>query len=370
MPLPACASVVIIGGGVMGCSTLYHLAKMGVNDAILLERHQLTSGTTWHSAAQVRALRSSPGMTALVRYSIDLYKHLEAETGQSVGWINEGSLSIACTPDRLTHIRRQESLARLYVVRAESISTDEAKERWLLMNADNVLGAVWSPDDGRVSPSDLCAALIKGAKAAGGTVYENKPVLGIQTRRGKVTGVTTAGGDIRCDAVALCAGLWSRSIAEQAGASAPLYPCEHFYLLTLPFANLSGHLPTLSDHDSHLYIRDESGGLLIGCFEPHARALSPSRLGDDFAFQLLLEDWAHFEPMMERALARVPVLAEAEVKTLLNGPFLPDRIQRRLRPGGYAHRRRSRRRPVYSERDEAMDYQRFLRRFLCGVGGD
>ena len=161
--LPSHASVVVIGGGVMGCSTLYHLAKSGVTDTILLERNQVTSGTTWHSAAQVRALRSSHNLTDLIRYSIKLYGSLESETGQQVGWINKGSLSIATNSDRMVHVRRQEALARLFGVAAEMITPSEAKERWPLMRSDDVLGAVWSPDDGRVSPSDLCAALIKGA---------------------------------------------------------------------------------------------------------------------------------------------------------------------------------------------------------------
>lgn len=165
--LPSQASVVVIGGGVMGCSTLYHLAKAGVGDAILLERNELTSGTTWHSAAQVRALRSSKNLTDLIKYSISLYASLEQETGQATGWINQGSLSIATNSDRLNFIRRQEALARLYGVSATSISVGQAQERWPLMNTADVIGAVWSPDDGRVGPSDLCAALVKGARRAG-----------------------------------------------------------------------------------------------------------------------------------------------------------------------------------------------------------
>ena len=324
--LPSHASVVVIGGGVMGCSTLYHLAKEGVGDAILLERNKLTSGTTWHSAAQVRALRSSRNLTELIRYSVSLYSALEEETGQSTGWINKGSLSIATSEDRLIHIRRQEALAKLFGLRATSISPGEAKERWPVMNADDVLGAVWSPDDGRVSPSDLCAALVKGAKARGAKVFEDTAVTGILTRDGNVVGVETPRGTVRCDAIAVCSGLWSRKVAAMAGAAVPLWPCEHFYLLTKPVEGVSGNLPTLSDHDSHLYIRDDSGGLLVGCFEPMGKAIDPERLGEDFAFQLLPEDWDHFEPMMLNALHRLPVLETAEVKTLLNGPesFTPD----------------------------------------------
>ncbi len=324
--LPSHASVVVIGGGIMGCSTLYHLAEAGVSDAILVERNKLTSGTTWHSAAQVRALRSTRNLTDLIRYSVELYSRLEQETGQATGWINKGSLSIATTEDRLTHIRRQASLANLFGVRAESISADEAKARWPLMNADDVIGAVWSPDDGRVSPSDLCAALVKGAKNRGAQIFEDTDVTGIVTKNNKITGIETSRGYIRCDAIALCTGLWSREVATMADVELPVWPCEHFYLLTKPVEGITGNMPTLSDHDAHLYIRDDSGGLLVGCFEPQAKAIDPKSLGHDFAFQLLPEDWDHFEPMMINALHRLPVLETAEVKTLLNGPesFTPD----------------------------------------------
>jgi 4-methylaminobutanoate oxidase (formaldehyde-forming) len=296
---PSHASVVVIGGGVMGCSTLYHLAKLGISDAILLERNQLTSGTTWHSAAQVRALRSSRNLTDLIKYSIELYGELEAETGQATGWINTGSLSIATNPDRLTHIRRQEALARLFGVSARSVSPGEAKERWPLMNNEDVIGAVWSPDDGRVNPSDLCAALVKGARARGARIFEETAVTAVLTER---------------------------EAANMAGVKAPVLPCEHFYLLTKPVPGAERHLPTLSDHDAHLYIRDESQGLLVGCFEPLGKPLDPAGLGADFAFQLLPEDWDHFEPMMMHALHRLPALETAEVRTLLNGPegFTPD----------------------------------------------
>ena len=310
----------------MGCSTLYHLAKMGVSDAILLERNKLTSGTTWHSAAQVRALRHSQNLTRMIQYSVDLYSQLEQETGQNVGWIQKGSLSIATTPDRLTHVKRQESLAHAYGIDATSISAGEAKERWPLMNADDVLGAVWSPDDGRVSPSDVCAALVKGAKTRGAKIFENTGVTGILTKNGKITGVETSQGTVMCDAIALCGGLWSRELGAMAGAEVPLWPCEHFYLLTKPIDGISGNMPTLSDHDSHLYIRDDSGGLLVGCFEPMGKAIPPGVLDENFEFGLLGEDWGHFEPMMMNALHRLPALETAEVKMLLNGPesFTPD----------------------------------------------
>ena len=324
--LPAHASVVVIGGGIMGCSTLYHLAQMGVGDAVLLERNKLTSGTTWHSAAQVRALRHSRNLTRMIQYSVDLYSRLEQETGQSVGWIQKGSLSIATNPDRLTHIKRQEALAHAYGIDAMSISAGEAKERWPLMNADDVLGAVWSPDDGRVSPSDVCAALVKAAKGLGAKIFENTGVTGVLTENGKVKGVETTNGVITCDAIALCAGLWSRELGSMAGAAVPALACEHFYLLTKPVDGIVGNTPTLSDHDSHLYIRDDSGGLLVGCFEPMGKPIAPGVLNESFEFGLLPEDWDHFEPMMELALHRLPPLETAEVKMLLNGPesFTPD----------------------------------------------
>lgn len=318
--------ILSIGGGIMGCSTLYHLAKMGVSDAILLERNKLTSGTTWHSAAQVRALRHSRNLTRMIQYSVDLYAQLEQETGQSVGWIQKGSLSIATTPDRLIHIKRQEALANAFGLDVTSVSVDEAKERWPLMHADDVIGAVWSPDDGRVSPSDVCAALVKAAKGLGAEIFEDTGVTGILTERGRITGVETVRGTVTCDAIALCAGLWSREVGAMAGAEIPVLPCEHFYLLTKPITGITGNMPTLSDHDSHLYMRDDSGGLLVGCFEPVGKPIEPGRLTDDFEFGLLAEDWDHFEPMMLNALHRLPALETAEVKMLLNGPesFTPD----------------------------------------------
>ena len=323
--LPNHASVVVIGGGVMGCSTLYHLSKFGA-DAILLERNKLTSGTTWHSAAQVRALRSSQNLTRMIQYSVDLYSQLEAETGQSVGWIQEGSLSLATNPDRLTLIRRQEALAHAYGIEARSISPGEAKERWPLMNADDVIGAVWSPEDGRVSPSDVCAALVKGAKSLGARIFEDTGVSGILTENGRIKGVETTQGTVMCDAIALCTGLWSREVGAMAGAEVPLLACEHFYLLTKPVEGIKGNLPTLSDHDNYLYIRDDSGGLLVGCFEPMGKPIAHGVLDESFEFGLLPEDWDHFEPMMMGALNRLPALENAEVKMLLNGPesFTPD----------------------------------------------
>jgi sarcosine dehydrogenase len=324
--LPDHSSVVVIGGGVMGCSTVYHLAKLGVRDVILLERKKLTCGTTWHSAAQVRQLRSTNNLTQLIRYSAELYASLEEETGQSTGWTRTGSLSIATNADRLTHIRHQASLAKVFGVETHELSGTQAGQLWPMMRSDDIIGAVYSPGDGRVNPSDLCAALVKGAKALGARIIEDTPVTGFHIQDGRVGGVRTARGDVVCEAVVNCGGLWGRQIGAMAGVSVPLYACEHFYLLTKPIEGIGRHLPTLSDHDGCLYIRDEVDGILAGCFEAGAKALSLEQLPRDFAFDLLDEDWDHFEPMMHNAIHRIPALEHAEVKTLVNGPesFTPD----------------------------------------------
>ena len=326
LSLPSHASVVVIGGGAIGCSTLYHLAKYGISDIVLLEKDKISSGTTWHSAAQVRALRSSRNLTELIKYSIQLYKKLEIETGQSIGWINKGSLSIATNEDRLTHIRRQENLAKIFGIKTEFVTPDEAKNIWPLMNSSDVVGAVWSPEDGRVSPSDLCNALIKEAKKNGAKVFEKCKVLNTLTKSENIYAVETNKGLIKTEKVVICSGLWSKKIAQNSGFDIPIWPCEHFYLLTQGIKEVDQNLPTLSDHDSHLYIRDDSGGLLVGCFEPHAKPINPELLGEDFSFQLLPEDWDHFEPMMKNAIHRLPLLKNAPVKMLLNGPesFTPD----------------------------------------------
>ncbi|HBL56716.1 MAG TPA: FAD-dependent oxidoreductase, partial [Deltaproteobacteria bacterium] len=318
--LPKQSQIVIIGGGIMGCSTAYHLVKNGCRDVILLERAKLTSGTTWHSAAQVRQLRSTESLTRLVQNSVELYSSLEAETGQATGWKQTGSLSIATNPDRLTHIRRQASLSQAFGIGAEEISVISAAEKWPLMRSDDLTGAVISPSDGRVSPSDICAALIKGAKSQGLRVFEDRPVTRIRTENGRVAAVRTAEGEIACETVVNCAGIWGRKVSAMVGVAAPLQACEHFYLLTELMDSVTAPLPTLSDHDGHLYLRDEGGGLLIGCFEPQGKALDIEQLPEDFAFDLLPEDWEHIEPILANAMHRIPELEQTGVKMLLNGP--------------------------------------------------
>ena len=324
--LPSHASTIVIGGGIVGASVLYHLARAGCKDAVLLEKNELTSGTTWHSAALVSPLRANKGETSMVRYSAELYESLEAETGISTGFRRTGHLNIAASSDRLEELRNTVTTARAFGLDAELISAKEAAGRWPMMRGKDLIGAVWTPSSGRADPSNICAALIKGARAGGARAFEHAAVTGIRTHHGRVTGVDTPNGAITCETVVNCAGLWGRQTAKLAGLPAPLHACEHFYLLTAPIDGLTADLPVLRDGDAYLYIREEVGGLLVGCFEPNPRALPLSRFPRDASFVLFDEDWDHFMPMMDGAIHRIPALESAEVRTLLNGPesFTPD----------------------------------------------
>lgn len=325
MTLPSSARTVIIGGGVIGCSIAYHLAREGRKDIVVLERSKLTSGTTWHAAGLVRRLRPSATLTKLINYSIDLYGELEVETGQATGWTQTGSLTLATNENRLTNIKRQVSLGRAFGLEAEVVDAAHAQELWPLIEVDDVIGAVWSPADGRVNPSDVALALSKGAKARGVKFFEDTRATGLQKKDGRISGVEIGEYVIEAEEVVIASGLWSREVAEMAGAHMPLYACEHFYILTKPLAEVQAlgkgvHLPTLNDQDAYLYARDDVEGLLVGSFEPHAKGISTRDLPADFSFDLLDEDWDHFMPMMENALRRIPALETAEVRMLLNGP--------------------------------------------------
>lgn len=318
--LPTSAEIVIIGGGIIGCSTAYHLAKLGKRDIVVLERSKLGSGTTWHSAAMVRRLRSTPSLTALTKYSAELYQSLEAETGLSTGWIGCGSLSIATNPDRLMQIRRQASLAHAMNIHAEEISAEEIQKLWPIAYTKDIVAGILSSEDGRVSPTDVLASLTRGAKKNGVRFIEDTPVTGFNIENGRVTGVKTRDGNIATQTVVLCSGLWSRQIGAMAGVSVPLHACEHYALITKSFEGIYPAMPILGDHDNHMYIRDEGGGLMVGCFEPKAKPVEVSDLPNDFSFGLLQEDWEQFAQVMDGAIRRIPALESAEVRLLLNGP--------------------------------------------------
>jgi glycine cleavage system T protein len=325
-PLPTHARAVVIGGGIVGCSTAYHLARLGWRDVVLLERGQLSCGTTWHAAGLVGQLRSHANMTQLIRYSTELYSSLEAETGQATGWTRCGSLSVARTAERLIQLQRTASMARGFGVEAEMIGLAEAKRRWPLMRTDDLTGAVWLPGDGKANPADVTAALARGARAGGVKIFERVKVTGVKMARGAAVGVTTGDGDIACDVVVNCAGLWAREVGRLAGVTVPLHPVEHLYMVTKPFDGVPRDLPVMRDPDGHIYFKEEVGGIVMGGFEPVAKPWLSRDYPEDFIFTLLPEDWPQFEILMTNAIIRVPLLETAPVQRLVNGPesFTPD----------------------------------------------
>jgi 4-methylaminobutanoate oxidase (formaldehyde-forming) len=324
--LPSHARVVIVGGGIVGCSVAYHLTKLGWRDVLLLERRELSCGTTWHAAGLVGQLRSSHNLTRLARYGAVLYEQLEAETGQATGFRRSGSISVARTAERLIELKRGASMARCFGVEVEVISPDEAGRLWPLMRTDDLAGAVWIPGDGRTNPIDTTLALARGARLGGATILENVTVTGIRRERGVVTGVGTDGGDVACEIVVNCAGMWGREVGRMAGVNVPLHASEHFYIVTEPMAGVTRELPVLRDTDGYIYVREEVGGLLMGGFEPAAKPRGMDGIPDDFKFSLLPEDWDHFRLLMEQACERIPALETAPVRRHVNGPesFTPD----------------------------------------------
>jgi 4-methylaminobutanoate oxidase (formaldehyde-forming) len=326
MTLPTHAEIIIVGGGIAGCSTAYHLAKAGKTDVLLLEQGKLTSGTTWHAAGLIGQMRPNRNMTAMSKYGIELYAALEAETGLATGWKQCGSVNVASTPERMQVLRKQAAMAHSFGVECHLISPQEAGERYPVMRTDDLQGAIWLPGDGKANPADLCMSLAKGARNRGVRMQEGIEVTGVIVENGRVKGVRTAQGEVRCEVLVNCAGQWARQFGLLAGVNVPLYPAEHFYIVTGKIEGVHPMLPVMRDPDGFIYYKEEVGGLLMGGFEPVAKPWRVDPIPADFQFQLLGEDWDQFEPLMKNAIHRTPCLETADIKMLLNGPesFTPD----------------------------------------------
>ena len=325
--LPERAQVVIIGGGVIGTSVAYHLTKLGSRDVVLLEQGQLSCGTTWHAAGLVGQLRASESGTRLVQYSTQLYAELEAETGLSAGYKQCGGVTVARTQDRMIQLRRTAASAAAYDLECELLDPQEALQRYPVMRTDDLVGAIWLPADGKANPTDLTMALAKGARQRGARVFERVRVLDVLSTDSRVSGVRTDAGDIEAEIVVNCAGQWAKQVGAMAGVNVPLYSAEHFYVVTETIEGVHTDLPILRDPDGYTYFKEEVGGLVIGGFEPEAKPwVAPDAIPYPFEFQLLEEDWDHFEILMNNALLRIPALEHTGLKKLYNGPesFTPD----------------------------------------------
>jgi glycine cleavage system T protein len=329
--IPTKARVVIIGGGVIGCSVAYHLTKLGWKDVVLLERKQLTSGTTWHAAGLIAQLRATANMTKLAKYSQELYGNLEAETGVATGFKRCGSITAALTEERKEEIFRQAAMARAFGVEVEEISPAEVKAKYEHLNIDDVTAGVYLPLDGQGDPANIALALAKGARQNGGLVKERTKVTNIHKNGRKVTGVDWVSDDgqnqghIECDMIVNCAGMWGHEVGKMAGVNIPLHACEHFYIVTEAISGLT-QMPVLRVPDECAYYKEDAGKILLGAFEPNAKPWGMDGISDKFEFDQLPEDFDHFEPILEHAINRMPMLAEAGIHTFFNGPesFTPD----------------------------------------------
>jgi len=324
--LPSQARVVIIGGGVGGTSVAYHLTQMGWTDVVLLERGELTCGSTWHSAGLVGQLRSDFNLTRMMKYSTDLYRRLKDETGQDTGWREVGGLRLASSPQRMEELKRQVGFARSFGMPLEMVSTAQAKKMFPLMNDEGVLGAVFTPTDGSIDPTGLTIALAAGAKSRGARIFLDTEVTGITTKNGQVDEVITNQGRIKTDVVVNCAGQWGGVIAKMVGITLPVVPFAHLYLITKPVEGLDHSVPTMRDPDHLVYWREEVGGFITGGYERNPRALQMSDIAGEFKYKLFPPDWERFTPLMENSILRVPAVEKAEIIQLLNGPegFTPD----------------------------------------------
>ena len=328
--LPNKARVVIIGGGVIGCSVAYHLTKLGWEDVVLLERKQLTSGTTWHAAGLIAQLRATANMTKLAKYSQELYGGLEEETGVATGFKRVGSITVALTEERREEIYRQAAMARAFGVEVEEISNERVQEMYPHLNLEGVVGAVYLPLDGQGDPANIAFALAKGARQRGGLIKERVKVTGMAKNGSRVTGVDWTdedgnSGHIEADMVVNCGGMWGHEVGRMAGVNVPLQACEHFYIVTEAIEGLT-QLPVLRVPDEHAYYKEDAGKFLLGAFEPESKPWAVDGIPDDFEFDQLQEDFDHFEPILEKAIERMPLLAEAGIHTFFNGPesFTPD----------------------------------------------
>jgi glycine cleavage system aminomethyltransferase T/glycine/D-amino acid oxidase-like deaminating enzyme len=326
MDIPTKADVVIVGGGVAGCSVAYHLAKIGISDVVLCERKQLTSGTTWHAAGLVTQLRATQRMTELAKYTGELFGSLEAETGQATGFRRNGALRLATTEARYEELARGASMGRNFGLPVEAVTPGEIKERWSPINIDGVVGGFWFPHDGQVNPADVTMAYAKGARSGGARIIENLSVTRILVEGGRAVGVMTENGRIDAKTVVICGGMWSRDLAAEAGVTIPLHAAEHFYVVTEAIPDLPRNLPVLFMGDEWTYYKEDAGKLLVGFFEPVAKPWGQKGISKEFCFDTLPSDIDHIAPHLEAAAARVPLLERTGMQLFFNGPesFTPD----------------------------------------------
>jgi 4-methylaminobutanoate oxidase (formaldehyde-forming) len=324
--LPKKAKVVIIGGGVIGCSIAYHLTKIGWDDVVLLERKQLTSGTTWHAAGLVGQLRPSINMTKLAKYTGELYRGLEAETGQATGYRQCGSISMATNAERFEELKRSASMAKVFDLPVHVVTPQEIKELANIVNVDDVVGGIHIPSDGYANAVDITQALAKGARTGGAKIFENTKVTKIRHNGDRITGVDTAEGSIDADYVVICGGMWTRDLAASIGVAAPLHACEHYYVLFEGVEGIDNTLPVLRDYDYCGYYKYDAGKLLVGAFEPNARPWGMDGISEDFCFDEIAGSFEHFEPLLMDAMRRVPALEKAGIQKFFCGPesFTPD----------------------------------------------
>ena len=323
--LPSSAEVIVVGGGIVGCSVAYHLARRGI-EVLLLERDRFTSGSTWHAAGLVGQLRTSANITRLLGYSVDLYDRLEAETGQATGWKRNGGLRLACNADRWIEVKRQATTARSFGLEMHLLSPAEARALWPIMNVDDLVGAAFLPTDGQANPTDITNALVKGARMAGAVLAEDVGVADILVEHGRVSGVMAGGRRIAAARVVLCCGLWTAELARRVGVAVQLAPMHHQYVITDRIDGVTPDLPTLRDPDRLTYYKEEVGGLVMGGYEPNPVPWRGRPAREHGAFQLHDDDWGHFEAIMQLASGRVPALAEVGIKRMINGveSFTPD----------------------------------------------